>query len=132
MKGLTLIALCLMACVATLDCGGEAGVGPSSSSADTMIWDVKNSCTGTIDIRFFDRTNGVVFPSNTQSYVLDRSDRQSYRLKCNTNATICLGASLKTNSRFYWGVAVDNSEGCEDCCHICDGSDPPGVNLTGC
>jgi len=132
MNRATSVVLCLLVVVACGGCDGETGVGPTLPSTDTMTWDVKNSCTGSADLRFFDRTNGVVFPSNTQSYLLDPGDRQSYKLKCNSNANICYGASLKSNPRFYWGVAVDNSQGCQGCCHVCDGSDPTPISLTGC
>ena len=70
-----------------------------------------------IEYRFFDQTNNLWWPSVSKVYTTTYLNTP-YRsnLSCKTGANICYGGSTGNN---YWGVAVDNSESCTDCCITC-------------
>jgi len=121
-----LAAICITGCGA----GGTPPDGPAVSNPAETSFDVKNSCSqaSSVDVKFFDETNGDVWPSSSTVYVLNDGDEQTYKLKCNQGDNICFGASLSTNADYYWGVGISGTQGCADCCTSC-GNDFPAVNL---
>jgi len=139
MRFRTLAAVALCVAAAAVSAGACGGIDPGnvspSKNTDTMTWVVKNTCRNQVDLRFFDRTSAPprpIWPSSTNSYLLDAGDKETYKLNCNSKATICMGASLKVNRAFYWGVALDNSQtpGSGDCA-VCNGDDPTPIELSG-
>ena len=102
------------------------------SKTDTLVWEFINSVNAQIDLRFFDRTYGATYPSTTAYYALDSGADQTYRIKCNKNATICFGASVHANLDLSWGVSVfgDLNPGNQSACHACDGSRLTAISLS--
>lgn len=109
---------------------GVLPTGPSPVDQKTMTWVIKNSVNGVVSLRFFDRTTGAVWPSGTTSWSLDPGERRTYKLSCNEGSKICLGAGLSSDPSAFWGVGVDNRNGCEGCCHTCGSGDPVAMSLT--
>jgi hypothetical protein len=33
---------------------------------------------------------------------------------------VCYGARTDPPTNSYWGVDIDNSQGCDDCCTLCE------------
>jgi len=93
MKWLTRIAFCISVTVPP-SCGGDAGVGPSRPSTDTMTWEITNSCNSTVDLRFFDRTYGV-------------ASLPTLRPTVSMPATIsCSSSNVTPTRRLPWGHTV--------------------------
>ena len=92
----------------------------SSSGSSVLVWPLEDSCNDGFDmeVRFFDRTNGGVWPGSGEVYVLRGDD--TYRLACTPGARVCYGARAR-NSPYtnYWGVGLDGDEGCDRCCYTC-------------
>jgi hypothetical protein len=101
--------------------GGTPPDGPLGSNTAETTFDITNSCSqaSSVSLRFFDETNGGVWPSSSTVYTLNDGAEQSYQLKCNKGDNICYGASLSTNANFYWGEGINNGLGCTDCCSSC-------------
>ena len=85
-----------------------------------LVWPVSDGCEDgySIQLRFFDRMNDLVWPGGNRVYLLEGSN--TYRLSCRPGAKVCYGArphnSFATN---YWGVGIDGDKGCDDCCYTC-------------
>ncbi|MBI5184464.1 MAG: hypothetical protein HZA01_01895 [Nitrospinae bacterium] len=78
-----------------------------------------------IDYRFYDTTNNLVWPSSSAYYYTQKyAKRYVSTLLCQTGATVCYGGN--TGNLLSWGVGIDYTESCSDCCVICR----KGVNIT--
>jgi hypothetical protein len=112
---------------AALVLNGCTPTGPDNTT--DLTWTMRNGCSNSIDLKFFDRTNGGAWPNAAQVYVLDRGEEKEYRLECRVDAQICYGASLRSNHNFYWGVSAANDQGCQGCCRTCGRTDPTPISL---
>lgn len=102
-------------------CGGgsSGGVSDPPTPPSTFTFNITDGCDDgeTVDLRFFDVTDNLQWPANTsQAYALNYNNTYTYNLSCNTGDKICYGASDQT---WYWGVSVDDSQSCPDCCWTC-------------
>jgi hypothetical protein len=104
------------------DCGCLVGYSCRGScvyvGTSTMTWSITDSCNDglTIDMRLFDINARLVWPAPPSDYVLAPSQSYSQNITCNTGNKICLGARQGTK---YWGVDIDDSKSCTDCCWFC-------------
>jgi hypothetical protein len=90
-----------------------------------------NQCTQEIFLRLFDETNRMVWPADsTHVYALDPGPALGETLSCTTGAKICFGASGTMGRSQLWGVGIDNTQPCADCCATCGDADPPTIPLT--
>lgn len=92
---------------------------PPSGNA-TFTWTITDGCADGVGIlvRFFDETNNLVFPNSTQAYVVNSGRSSTIKLTVKRGAKICYGAEPSDLDGLYWGVALDNAEGCSNCCNI--------------
>jgi hypothetical protein len=131
-RRLSLAAAVAFSILSSLSC--STATEPSnielSSKTDKMTWEFTNACSVQVDVQLFDKTTGGVWPSPNKVWTLDGGERRVEEIKCNTNSKICFGAGVRTNYDRYWGVSLSNNQGCTDCCHTCDGSDPTAISLT--
>jgi hypothetical protein len=113
--------------VLTLSCTPTT---PSSTSA--LVLPITNSCglAPSVSIRFFDKTNNLVWPSASTVYTLAYGSSNSWSLTCNAGAKICYGASLSSDAIQYWGDGINGDLGCTDCCVTCADKTAQGWNLT--
>jgi hypothetical protein len=105
---------------ASSGCGDNAGECRLTTSA-SLSWSVKNACGKGSDIavRIFDTTNNVSWPTGDRSaYVVSAGDTRLIELPCVAGATVCYGARIP-GSDSYWGVDIDQTEMCKDCCSNC-------------
>jgi hypothetical protein len=87
----------------------------------TIDWQFTDSCLDgeDIQVRYFDVTNGGFWPSDPgQVYVFHPGLSGHDYLSCTVGAKICYGANQPAHG-LYWGVDIDNSEPCTDCCATC-------------
>lgn len=86
----------------------------------TFTWTIKDSCVDGVGIyvRFFDETNDLVFPNSTQVYSIGSGRTGAVKLSVKRGAKICYGAEPSNLDGSYWGVSLDNSQGCASCCNI--------------
>ncbi len=59
-----------------------------------------------------------MWPSTSTVYALSPGDARSFALTCPSSANICYGAQ-SVDGRSYWGVDIDNSRPCQNCCVSC-------------
>jgi len=97
-------------------------LAPVSSSMIIEMGE-NTDCTAAIDLLFFDATADLVWPANGQDYILNLpgEEQDSPSLSCTTGDQICYGASYFSNTDVpaYWGVGINGTEGCTDCCYAC-------------
>ena len=85
----------------------------------TVTFNITDACNDgfRIDYKFFDETNNLVWPSSSTHYFTNfYNTTYTHSLSCSTGAKICFGGETGTR---YWGVDVDDSKSCTDCCIIC-------------
>jgi hypothetical protein len=118
------------------DCGCPTGstcsaAGTCTVATSPMNWTFENACAaGSIQLRLFDQESTAVWPTDpTQVYVVDYGDTRAVQISCVSGNTVCYGGDVPGLSG-YWGVDIDNSQNCTDCCATCDGTDPQPVSLT--
>jgi hypothetical protein len=117
------------------DCGCSSGSTCSAAgtcvATSPMNWTFENACpAGSIQVRLFDKESGAVWPTDqTQVYLVDYGNTNAVPITCVKGDTICYGGDVPGLAG-YWGVDIDNSQACTDCCATCDGTDPQQVSLT--
>jgi len=86
----------------------------------TFTWTIIDGCADGVGIyvRFFDETNDLVFPNSSQAYTISSGHSGVVRLSVKRGAKICYGAEPSDRNGLYWGVALDNDQGCDTCCNI--------------
>lgn len=109
------------------DCGcrlgnlcGSDGLCKSVGTA-TLTWKTMDNCLNNenVQLRFFDRDDRLAWPSYTTVYILEPGNSYSNGLTCTKGARICYGAN-QPQHKLYWGVDIDNSRTCTNCCYVCD------------
>lgn len=96
-----------------------------SGSCSLLLWTVNDQCMqGDILVRFFDQTAAVA----TSAAVVGNGGAVTFDLRCVTGDVVCMGARPAQNADGYWGVDIDNSEDCSDCCRSCE-TDTASTNL---
>ncbi len=96
-----------------------SGSGGPPPSETVITFNITDSCNNGIPIsyKFYDETNGLVWPSSTTHYETSQyGATYTNNLQCIVGAKVCYGAR---SASFFWGVDVDNSQGCSDCCMFC-------------
>jgi hypothetical protein len=128
---LVLALLCMAACNMGGSNSGTNGGGGSGSggggggqTSSTVTFDIgeDTDCTVALDLRFFDKTANLQWPANGEVYTLNLPGQQEqFPLSCTTGHQVCYGASYysNTDSPVYWGVGIDGTQGCPNCCYAC-------------
>ena len=92
---------------------------PPPATTSVITFTITDGCNNgvPIDYKFFDETNNLVWPSASTHYTTIAYDGvYTHNLTCNNFANICFGAR---SGSFYWGVDVNNTKSCADCCITC-------------
>jgi hypothetical protein len=106
-----------------------SSVSPPVSNS-TVRFTITDGCDNGIQIRykFYDVTNNLVWPSSSTHYAtLFYNASYAHDLTCRTGANICYGAR---NESYYWGVDVDGSKYCSNCCITCQNGNSLSRRLT--
>ncbi|HET9651961.1 MAG TPA: hypothetical protein VFP36_07210 [Usitatibacter sp.] len=96
----------------------------------TITFNLTDGCNNGVstDYKFYDVTNNLVWPSATTHYSTTAYNATySHNLSCSTGAKVCYGAR---NTGFYWGIDVDGSKSCSDCCITCSDGNTMSRRLT--
>lgn len=107
--------------------GGPPGGGSGSPSATVSITD---GCNDGYRIewkiytypRAGSRPNGVLPSSSTHWYTSRVGQTQTESLRCTSGNLVCYGARGGRTGQRSWGVGLDGSRGCSDCCVGCPSS----------
>jgi len=79
-----------------------------------------------IQARFFEQVNsqltGSVWPGNSQVYTAPSDGTIEVDLSCQRGTFICMGAAPRPTNGLYWGIGLDGTESCADCCLSCGAS----------
>ena len=104
---------------------------PSGGNA-TFTWKVTDNCFDGwgLYVRFFDETNNLVFPNSSQAYVINSGRTSTIKINVKRGAKICYGAEPINRDGSYWGVSLDNDQGCSNCCNIVPNSGNPSRNIS--
>lgn len=106
------------------DCGCPAGstcrAGTCGSTSTVLTWVTSNGCVsgGDIQFRLFSHTRNVSWPGGNLVYVVKQGQSVSQPIACNAGEKICFGADQPITG-LSWGVGIDNTDGCTDCCAAC-------------
>ena len=110
----------------TLNADFSGSGGGGSDEASVLRASGGSTCGDTIHLRFFEDRGEVTsssaqWPGGGRVYVLNNGERYQQSLSCNPGYKVCYGArNTRTNS--YWGIDIDASKGCSDCCQTCPAS----------
>ncbi len=102
-----------------LNIASGGGGGPPVTTTSVITFTITDGCNNgiPIDYKFYDETNHLVWPSSTTHYSTTAYNGvYAHNLTCNNNALVCYGGRSVT---YYWGVDLDNSKTCTDCCISC-------------
>jgi hypothetical protein len=116
------------ACANTNDCcqGLVCLTGQCADGTQAVVmWIVTDNCFNgeTIQYRFFDETDNLVWPDNTHVYLANGGQVLQSNLSCKQGNTICIGAN-QPNHNLEWSVGIANTTDytkCQNCsCFVCD------------
>jgi len=105
------------------DCGCQAGATCKNNicmsgggTTSSMMWTIVNNCVDGEDIqyRYFDEVTG----SGSAAFVSKQGATFTQGLTCTTGNKVCFGGR-QPNHGLTWGVDVDNTRTCSNCCFIC-------------
>jgi hypothetical protein len=98
-----------------------------------MIWNIKNSFTSGVEVKFFAQGRKATWPSEAgKIFAIDPGKAMDITIQaCIETEQICYGAwaAGQPNGK-YWGVGSDGKKGCQGCCHSCKAGKVSGDNLT--
>ena len=107
------------------DCGCPAGTTCQANqckapTGTTLTWSLTNNCQNgeDVEVRFFAVDRGLEWPGGDLVYLVAPGATMTQALSCVPGETICLGADQPATGLF-WGVDIDNSARCTDCCFLC-------------
>jgi len=125
----TLPAVALAVTLISAACSGEdpqstTPTGPSGpgNNMSSMTWEVSDGCRDGrgLQVRFFDRTYGGLWPSSSEVYLIPSGETRVRTLSCRTEANICYGARTDPDSSTSWGLDLVTGNGsCTSCCNSC-------------
>ena len=102
---------------------------PQPGGSSTLTFVITDSCSDSLglQVRFFDTTHSVWYPSASTAYTVASGGTGPFPISVPTGSTVCFGAETNPSNGGYWGVGLNNSRGCAACCYTAAGSST--VNL---
>lgn len=107
-----------------------SGGGSAPPTNSTITFVIEDGCNNGISIwyKFYDFANSLVWPSATTHYYTDYYGASyTHNLSCRTGGSVCYGGR---SSNWYWGVDLDGSKSCTDCCITCSAGNRLSRRLT--
>ncbi len=105
-------------CAGQTVCSNNQCVTPSATIRFTM----RDSCDDGrgLGLRYFDPDNGIIWPADlTQVFTIPPGETRFVDLACVPGGRVCYGARTNPDSGVFWGVDIDGSKGCDNCCARC-------------
>lgn len=108
-----------------------AGLAASlgAARADSVLFTITSNHPNVVDVEFYSQTYDHVWPGNGNVWTIRDYDAHSYNLECETGEKICYGAWLRGDSDTYWGVGLNDFDGCDNCCAVCGAGDATPMTL---
>lgn len=104
-------------------------VSPFAASAEEMTVVIANSHPYAVQLEMYSQDRNHAWPGGGEVYILDDGETKNIALSCDDGENICYGAWVSGDASTFWGVGVDNSKECSDCCYVCDGGSTENINL---
>ena len=101
-----------------INCPQDCNAPPPATSSITI--NLIDGCADgrNIDYKYYDTINSLVWPSPTTHWVTPGFNLKStHTLECQNSGHVCIGARSGTS---WWGVDLDGSKSCTDCCLPCE------------
>ena len=115
--------VCVTDLAATTKCAQSSiTVNPAQpAQTGTIKWTISDQCNNgySIDYNFHDRAHNWAWPGGGQVWVINYGQTFNQTLSCVPGANVCVGARMTDGSGSYWGVNIDDSSGCTNCCGTC-------------
>lgn len=108
-------------CCDDCGCSGDMQcVSGACRATVAMSWTFTDNCNDgdSLRLRLFDETALLYWPADSY-YTLAYPQKGATTITCVPGDKICYGADQPATSGIYWGVDVDDSESCADCCYDC-------------
>jgi hypothetical protein len=116
-------------CVDCRRCGAGAHCSPATLACEApvvlMSFTFTHACmteAGPIAVRFFDETNGLIYPNASERYLLPKDGTETFTILCVPGDRICFGAAA-VGGRAIWGTGVSAERSCVGCCGTCGAGD---------
>ena len=107
---------------ASIDAPARSAVTANLVLNRRMTWIFADGCNDGLglQIRLFDVTNRLVYPSLSRVFVIPSLTARQIPIRCAAGAKICFGArTLPDDGSGSWGVDLDGLSGCSACCARC-------------
>lgn len=94
---------------------------PTDGGKSVFRWTLHDGCSDGRGLiaRFFDKTDGGLWPDPSHVYVTESGGTIDRNLSCDTGHKICFGAAPDGDASYHWGVGIEGDQGCDDCCSTC-------------
>lgn len=106
---------------------GLAAAAPAQ--AGSLVWTISSDHPNQVSLEFYSQDYSRAWPGGGQVYVIDDWDAHTYNLECQNGELICYGAWVRGDASTYWGVGLDNSYPCSDCCATCGAGPTQPITL---
>lgn len=101
----------------------------SAANAENFTFNVQSNHPNIVSMEFYSQARNAAWPGDGQVYVLDDYATHAFTLSCNRGEQICYGAWVRSQSNTYWGVGLNDTQGCRNCCYTCNGSQTDVISL---
>ena len=110
---------------------GLVAASPGTGWAEdaTLRWSFRSNHPNRVQLEFYSQHRDAAWPGNGRAFVLDDYGVHTFNLNCWQGEKICYGAWVDGNASTYWGVGLDDSEGCYNCCVVCRNGNAGTQNL---
>jgi hypothetical protein len=87
--------------------------------ANSQTWTITDKCTDRqgIFVRLFEPTEKLAWPNWKHHYHIERGGTRTLTITIKPGERICYGARPDRDKSKFWGVGLDNSRRCDDCCY---------------
>ena len=107
----------------------ESYLASETIGEDQQVFIVRSLYPFTVDLEFHATDSGGAWPGNGEVYSLNNNRWNVFILSCSPGENICYGAGARNRYDLYWGIGVDGSLGCSECCYKCAGGTSRAIIL---
>ena len=100
---------------------GYTSENPEQGCSPAPTFLITDGCNDGFDVewKLYSEDRDWSWPSGSSVYVTPGLDFDQYQtIECDEGELICFGG--QTAGGLVYGVGIDNSATCEDCCYVCD------------